>query len=85
MIQKLHLSLLVFITELISIALVILSNFYIGLTAVGLWDVNKIYIPLAILLLLIDKVSNKEVNKRIFVSSVVSLVILILLMIIVIN
>lgn len=79
--KKLNLSLLIYTTSILAIILGILSHFYIGINIVGLWDISKFYVPIAISLILIDRLFNKELNKKYFFRSVVFIIIFVLLLV----
>jgi len=78
--KKLNLSLLVYITSILAILLEVFSYFYIGINIIGLWDISKFYIPIAILFIFIDRWFNKEFNKKYFFRSIFLIIIFVVLL-----
>ena len=75
MIEKLRLSLLAAIGSFILLVSLILGYFYIGLTIIGIWGISKFYLPLAIIVILIDKIFNKNLNIKNFYISIILLIV----------
>ncbi len=80
MIEKFKISYLLCILAVIALLAEILSFFYIGFTVVGLWSLSEYYIPLVIVLSLLEKFFNKNINKRYFVASLLLNVVYIIIL-----
>ena len=86
MIKKFKISYIVFILSVLSIILLALNFFSIGMTIVGLWDFSKYYIPIIISLLLVDRLLNKNINTKYFKMSIIlNLVYIVIILVEVIN
>lgn len=80
--MKKFLSPILLIGASVMITLSILNLFSIGFTIIGLWDIAKYYLPLVLVLSIINKIYGEQVYKKYFNLSLLLNLIFILFLVI---